>query len=193
MRRHAASQGDIARHPPERTHNPSVGGSIPPGPTGLPALPIGERASVSFTTGLLPSAKRPFQLHVLAPQTDGLTDPDDAPEPQAAVVSALGDAWLLGRHRLVCGDCTDPETVSKALNGVSPHLMVTDPDTGLTIVRLEVQIVDDRGKEIVGLNLRQSCRANLGHSRGFVECKIARPPRLLKFFTETFDCHNGGL
>jgi hypothetical protein len=33
-------------------------------------LPIGERASVSFTTGLLPSAKRPFQLHVLAPQTD---------------------------------------------------------------------------------------------------------------------------
>jgi len=48
-------------------------------------------------------------------------------------------------------------------------------------------------REIVGLNLRQSCRANLGHPRGFVEGKIAYPPRLLKFFTETFNRHDGGL
>ena len=48
-------------------------------------------------------------------------------------------------------------------------------------------------REIVGLNLRQSRRANLGHPRGFVERKIARPSRLLKFFTETFDRHDGGL
>ena len=48
-------------------------------------------------------------------------------------------------------------------------------------------------REIVGLNLRQSCRANLGHPRGFVEREIARPSRLLKFFTETFDRHDGDL
>jgi len=38
----------------------------------------------------------------------GLTDPDQAPDAPAATVSELGDIWLLGRHRLVCGDCTDP-------------------------------------------------------------------------------------
>src|ERR1700732_4745988 len=60
----------------------------------------------------------------------GLTDPETAPDPPADPASALGDVWLLGRHRLVCGDCTDPLVVDKALNGVKPHLMVTDPPMG---------------------------------------------------------------
>ena len=49
----------------------------------------------------------------------------------AIPVSAPGDVWLLGRHRLVCGDCTDPLVVDKALNGVKPHLMVTDAQYGI--------------------------------------------------------------
>lgn len=61
----------------------------------------------------------------------GKTDPDDAPEPQAEAVSALGDIWLMGNHRLACGDCTDPETVLNALADAKPHLMVTDPPYGV--------------------------------------------------------------
>jgi hypothetical protein len=61
----------------------------------------------------------------------GLTDPDDTPEVQTQAVSVLGDVWLLGRHRLVCGDSTNPNTVQAALNGVRPHLMVTDPPYGV--------------------------------------------------------------
>lgn len=64
-------------------------------------------------------------------QTEGLTDPDDAPEPQADAVSVLGDVWLLGRHRLVCGDSTTVEAVDACLAGVKPHLMVTDPPYGV--------------------------------------------------------------
>jgi hypothetical protein len=45
----------------------------------------------------------------------GLTDSEEAPEPPAEPVSAIGDVWLLGKHRLVCGDCTDPLVVDKAL------------------------------------------------------------------------------
>ena len=48
---------------------------------------------------------------LLAERGDGLTDPDDAPDPPAEPVSRLGDVWLLGRHRLVCGDSTTVERV----------------------------------------------------------------------------------
>lgn len=69
---------------------------------------------------------------LFADQTEGLTDPDDAPEAQAEAVSVLGDLWLLGgRHRLVCGDSTSVEAVDAVLGGVKPHLMVTDPPYGV--------------------------------------------------------------
>src|SRR6202011_390978 len=65
----------------------------------------------------------------------GLTDPEEAPEPPADPVSKVGDVWLLGKHRLVCGDCPDPLMVDKALTGVKPHLMVTDPPYGVGFER----------------------------------------------------------
>src|SRR6185437_14822928 len=61
----------------------------------------------------------------------GLTDPDEAPDPPQTPVSRRGDVWILGRHRLVCGDATDASDVALALNGVQPHLMVTDPPYGV--------------------------------------------------------------
>jgi DNA modification methylase len=68
---------------------------------------------------------------LLAEKTEGNTDPDEVPEPPAEPITVLGDVWLLGNHRLVCGDCTSVETVDKALDGVKPHLMVTDPPYGV--------------------------------------------------------------
>jgi DNA modification methylase len=68
---------------------------------------------------------------LLAEKTEGNTDPDEIPEVPVDPVAKPGDVWLLGKHRLVCGDSTDAETVAKALNGVSPHLMVTDPPYGV--------------------------------------------------------------
>ena len=63
--------------------------------------------------------------------TQGLTDPDDVPEAPETPIACVGDVWMLGGHRLVCGDCTDPLVVDKALAGVKPHLMVTDPPYGV--------------------------------------------------------------
>jgi DNA modification methylase len=68
---------------------------------------------------------------LLAEANPGLTDPDDSPEPPVYPVSELGDVWLLGRHRIVCGDSTDALAVEAALAGVKPHLMVTDPPYGV--------------------------------------------------------------
>lgn len=69
---------------------------------------------------------------LMAPRgEEGHTDPDDAPPAPANPVSKLGDVWALGSHRLVCGDATVPEYVDRALNGVKPNLMVTDPPYGV--------------------------------------------------------------
>ena len=81
---------------------------------------------------------------LLADLTDGLTDPDEVPEVPVNPVSVLGDVWLLGKHRIVCGDCTDALVVEKALNGVRPHLMVTDPPYGVEY--------DPEWRERAGLN-----------------------------------------
>jgi len=59
------------------------------------------------------------------------TNPDDVPLVPEDPVSIPGDLWILGKHRLVCGDSTDRETVARLLGGAAPQLMVTDPPYGV--------------------------------------------------------------
>jgi len=69
-------------------------------------LELGELGLEGFDLSLIGFSDLELK-DILADRTEGLTDPDDVPEVQAEAVSTLGDVWLLGRHRLVCGDCTD--------------------------------------------------------------------------------------
>lgn len=62
---------------------------------------------------------------------NGLTDPDETPPIAEAAVSQPGDCWSLGKHRLICGDCTQAHVVSALLGDVKPLLMVTDPPYGV--------------------------------------------------------------
>lgn len=72
-----------------------------------------------------------IELAKLFGAATGNTDPDETPDPPVDPVSCLGDVWLLGRHRLVCGDCTDAAVVDRVLAGAKPHLTVTDPPYGV--------------------------------------------------------------
>lgn len=76
-------------------------------------------------TGFTDAELRP----ILAEQ--GKTDPDEAPPVPTAPVSRTGDIWLLGKHRLLCGDSTKAADVAALLAGAKPHLMVTDPPYGI--------------------------------------------------------------
>jgi DNA modification methylase len=58
---------------------------------------------------------------------EGLTDPDDVPEPPDEAITRPGDLWVLGDHRLLCGDSANPEHVDRLLDGASIHLVSTDP------------------------------------------------------------------
>ena len=61
----------------------------------------------------------------------GLTDPDEAPPVPEVPVSVLGDLWILGRHRLLSGDCTMVESVDVVMGGSKASLMNTDPPYGV--------------------------------------------------------------
>lgn len=61
----------------------------------------------------------------------GLTDENAVPEAPETPVTVAGDLWVLGNHRLICGDATVVAVVDSLLGSVKPHLMVTDPPYGV--------------------------------------------------------------
>jgi DNA modification methylase len=58
---------------------------------------------------------------------EGLTDPDDVPLPPDEAITQPGDLWILGNHRLLCGDSSNPEHLDRLLAGKPIHLVNTDP------------------------------------------------------------------
>lgn len=58
-------------------------------------------------------------------------DEDEAPEPPAQPVTVAGDLWLLGEHRVLCGDSTSVDAVERLMNGEKAGLMNTDPPYGV--------------------------------------------------------------
>jgi len=61
----------------------------------------------------------------------GQTDEDALVQPDAVAVSQPGDLWILGAHRLRCGDATNPADVTHLVGQHQPVLMVTDPPYGV--------------------------------------------------------------
>ena len=58
---------------------------------------------------------------------EGLTDPDDAPEAPANPVTVQGDVWVMGSHRLLCGDSTSIDDLEKLCAGQPVDMWLTDP------------------------------------------------------------------
>ncbi len=63
-------------------------------------------------------------LHV---DSQGLNDPDAVPEPPDAAITQPGDLWILGNHRLLCGDSSKAEEVDRLVDGQTIQLVNTDP------------------------------------------------------------------
>ncbi|MEZ5125316.1 MAG: DNA modification methylase [Thermoleophilia bacterium] len=64
---------------------------------------------------------------LLSNPTEGLTGEDEVPEAPEEPVTNAGDLWLLGEHRLLCGDSTNPDDVQRVMGGKRAALMATDP------------------------------------------------------------------
>lgn len=87
---------------------------------------------------------------LLAEKTDGLTDPDEVPEPPAEPVSVLGDVWLLGNHRVMCGNSTAIDDVDRLMAGVEPDCIHTDPPYGMNAVSKSSVLKKNYKQDILG-------------------------------------------
>lgn len=68
-----------------------------------------------------------FDDYNIVEKTEGLTDPDEVPDVQENPVTREGDIWMLGKHRLMCGDSTDPGSIALLMDGQLADMWLTDP------------------------------------------------------------------
>jgi DNA modification methylase len=71
------------------------------------------------------------EVEVIPPE--GLTDADDVPEAPEEPVTKPGDVWLLGKHRVMCGDSTDIHAVERLMDGKKADMVFTDPPYGMNL------------------------------------------------------------
>jgi DNA modification methylase len=90
-------------------------------------LELADLQAANYDLGLLG-----FDAEELAKLLDpgveeGLTDPDEIPAPPDEATTQPGDLWVLGNHRLLCGDSSKPDDLDRLLDGEVIHLVNTDP------------------------------------------------------------------
>jgi DNA modification methylase len=81
---------------------------------------------------------------IMAPEpTEGLTDEDEVPGIPEQPKSQRGDVWLLGEHRLMCGDSTQADDLAKLMDGDKADLVWTDPPYNVAVDGKAGKIMND--------------------------------------------------
>ena len=68
---------------------------------------------------------------ILMDDVEGITDEDAVPDIPDEPVTKEGDIWILGNHRLMCGDSTSIDAVEKLMDGQKADMVFTDPPYGV--------------------------------------------------------------
>ena len=99
------------------------------------ALELGEIGDLGFDLDL--TGFTADEIAALTPEQiePGLTDEDEVPELPEQPVTVLGDVWVLGKHRLMCGDSTSIDAIQKLTEGQAPDFVFTDPPYGVAVVK----------------------------------------------------------
>jgi DNA modification methylase len=90
-------------------------------------IELGQLQSADFDLGLIGFDQDELAKILGGELNEGQCDPDDVPLPPDEAVTKPGDLWILGDHRLLCGDSSKPEDVDRLLDGQPIHLVNSDP------------------------------------------------------------------
>lgn len=90
-----------------------------------------ELKELNFDVALLGFDEKEIAKLLEPQQVEGLTDENEVPEVSKTSVTVPGDLWLLGAHRLMCGDSTSIDAVEKLMNGKKAALLHADPPYGM--------------------------------------------------------------
>lgn len=93
----------------------------------LLALELGELGDLGFDLELTGFTDEEIKALMPVDVTDGLTDPDDAPPLPDNPVTRPGDVWVMGKHRLLCGDSTSVDDLAKLCENQAVDMWLTDP------------------------------------------------------------------
>lgn len=93
----------------------------------LLALELAELDGLGFDVELTGFSDEEIKALMPVEVTEGLTDPDDAPAVQENPVTVPGDVWVMGKHRLLCGDSTSVDDLAKLTQGTLVDMWLTDP------------------------------------------------------------------
>ena len=119
--------------------------------TELLLIELNELISDDFALDILGFDKDELDalLNVIEPNA-GLTDEDAVPNVPEEPKTKLGDIYILGNHRLMCGDSTMLHDVEKLMIGVYPDLIHTDPPYGMNAVSKSSVLKANYGTDIMG-------------------------------------------
>ena len=95
------------------------------------AIEFGELKDLDFNLDLIGFDADELANILREPETEGLTDEDAVPEAPEVPVTVEGDVWVLGRHRIMCGDSTSIDAVEKLMAGRKANMLHTDPPYGV--------------------------------------------------------------
>jgi len=101
----------------------------------LLALELGELGDLGCDLELTGFTDEEIAALMPVEVTEGLTDPDAAPAVQENPVTVPGDVWIMGKHRLMCGDSTSMNDIEKLTAGNGIDFVFTDPPYGVAVVK----------------------------------------------------------
>ncbi|MCA9232203.1 MAG: ParB N-terminal domain-containing protein [Planctomycetales bacterium] len=90
-------------------------------------LELGELQAANYDLDLLGFDQDELAKLLGGELLEGLTDPDEVPAPPDEATTKPGDLWVLGDHRLLCGDSSNPADLDRLLDGAVIDLVNTDP------------------------------------------------------------------
>jgi DNA modification methylase len=92
---------------------------------------LSELRFAQFDLGLIGFESDQLEKFLGSLGSNGRTDPDSVPKLPDQPVTRPGDVWVMGEHRIGCGDSTNAADVAQVLIDSQPHMMVTDPPYGV--------------------------------------------------------------